>query len=168
MKTLRGRQYSFKHLPQFKMLNKVLDPLACNINDFLTRATVFLHSLERGYLAQSWCSSPMKMLIGRQYSFKQLTQFTMLKEVLNPLLQTFIILLQELQCTFYSLVWSYFAQNWCSSPMKTLRRRQYSFKQLTQFTMMNKVLYPLASNINDSPTRATVLLPFTWMRWFCT
>jgi hypothetical protein len=35
------------------MLTKVLDPLASNINDFLRSATVFLHSLERGYFAQS-------------------------------------------------------------------------------------------------------------------
>jgi hypothetical protein len=43
--------------------------------------------------------------------------------------------------------------------MKTLRGRLYSFKQLTQFTMLNKVLDSLASNINDSLTRGIVLLP---------
>jgi hypothetical protein len=45
--------------------------------------------------------------------------------------------------------------------MKTLTGRQYSFKQLTQITVLNKMLDPLASNINDSLSRATVLLPFT-------
>jgi hypothetical protein len=45
--------------------------------------------------------------------------------------------------------------------MTTLSVRQYSIKKLTQFTMLNKVLDPLASNINDSLTRATVFLPFT-------
>jgi hypothetical protein len=43
--------------------------------------------------------------------------------------------------------------------MKTLRGRQYSFKQLTQFTMLNRELDPLASNIKDSLTRVAVLLP---------
>jgi dTDP-4-dehydrorhamnose 3,5-epimerase-like enzyme len=68
---------------------------------------------------------------------------------------------------FHFLVWGDFAQRWCSSPMKTLRGRHYSLKQHTQFTILNKVLDPLTSNINDSLTRATVPLPFTWMGWFC-
>jgi hypothetical protein len=109
MKTVRVRHYFLKQQTQFTMLNKVLDPPASNNNDFLRRATVFLHSLERDYFAQSWCSSPMKMLRGSQYSFQK----------------------------------------------------------LTQFTMINKVLHPLACNINDSLARATMLLPFTWMGWFC-
>jgi hypothetical protein len=45
MKMLTGRQYSFNQLIHFKILNKVLDALASNINDSLTRATVLLHSL---------------------------------------------------------------------------------------------------------------------------
>jgi hypothetical protein len=79
------------------MIHKVLDTLASNINDFFRRATVFLHSLERGYFAQSSCSSPMKTLRGRQDSFEKLTQFTMVNKVLTLLLQTLKILLQELQ-----------------------------------------------------------------------
>jgi hypothetical protein len=47
--------------------------------------------------------------------------------------------------------------------MKTLKNIQYSFKQLTQFTVLNKVLDPLASNINDSLTQATLHLTFTCM-----
>jgi hypothetical protein len=42
-----------------------------------------------------------------------------------------------------------------------LRGRQYSFAQLTLFTTVNKVLDPLASNIKDCLSTATVLLPFT-------
>jgi hypothetical protein len=44
--------------------------------------------------------------------------------------------------------------------VKILAGRQYSFKQLTEFTMLKRLLDPLASNISDSLTRATVLLPF--------
>jgi hypothetical protein len=60
-----------------------------------------------------------------------------------------------------------FEQSWFSSLMKTWRGRQYSFKEQTEFTMLNKLMDPLASNINDSLTRATVLLPSIWMGWFC-
>jgi hypothetical protein len=60
----------------------------------------------------------------------------------------------------------YFEQSWCSSLMKTLRGRQYSFKEQTQFKMLNKVLDPLASNINDSLPQATLCLPFTCMGQF--
>jgi hypothetical protein len=88
----------------------VLDPLVSDINDFLRRAAVFLHSLERGYFAQSWCSPQMKTVTGRQCSFKQ----------------------------------------------------------QTQFTMLNKVLDPFASNINDSLTLATLHLPFTRTGWVWT
>jgi hypothetical protein len=97
MKTLRDRHFSLKQQTQFTMIHKVLDTLASNINDFFRRATVFLHSLERGYFAQSSCSSPMKTLRGRQDSFEKLTQFTMVNKVLTLLLQTLKILLQELQ-----------------------------------------------------------------------
>jgi hypothetical protein len=85
MKTLRGRQYYFKKLPQFTVLNTVLDPLASNTSDSLRRDSVLLHSLQRGCFTQSWCSSPMKMLRGRQYSFNQKTQFTRLNKLLDPL-----------------------------------------------------------------------------------
>jgi hypothetical protein len=33
--------------------------------------------------------------------------------------------------------------------MKTLRGRHYSLKQQTQFTMVNKLIDPLSSDIND-------------------
>jgi hypothetical protein len=46
--------------------------------------------------------------------------------------------------------------------MKTLRARQYSFKQQTQFKLQNKVLAALASNIIDSLTQATLHLLFSF------
>jgi hypothetical protein len=138
MKTLTGRQYSLKQLTQFKMLNKVLDPIDSNINDFLTRATVFLRLLQRRYFAQSWCSSPMKMLRDSQYSFNQLTQFKMLNKVLDPLDSNINDFLTRATVFLHSLQRGYFAQRWCSSPLKTQTGRLYSFKQLTQFTVINK------------------------------
>jgi hypothetical protein len=45
--------------------------------------------------------------------------------------------------------------------MKTLRGRQYSFKQQTQIKLPNKVLGPFASNVNDSVTEATLHVPFS-------
>jgi hypothetical protein len=52
--------------------------------------------------------------------------------------------------------------------MKTLRGRQYSFKQQTQIKLQNKVLGTLASNINDSLTEAALHLPFSFMGSFST
>jgi hypothetical protein len=52
MKTLTGRQRFFQMLKQFTMLNKVQDPLVCNINASFTKAAVLPHSLERGDSAQ--------------------------------------------------------------------------------------------------------------------
>jgi hypothetical protein len=45
--------------------------------------------------------------------------------------------------------------------MKMLRGRQYSFKQETQIKVQNKVLGPLASDMNDSLTEATLHVPFS-------
>jgi hypothetical protein len=43
--------------------------------------------------------------------------------------------------------------------METLRSKQYSFKEQAEFTMLNKLLEPLASsNINDFLRRAKVFL----------
>jgi hypothetical protein len=53
------------------------------------------------------------------------------------------------------------AQSWCSSTMNTLRGRQDSWKQHTQFKFQNNVLAPLVSNIIDSLTEATLQLPFS-------
>jgi hypothetical protein len=52
--------------------------------------------------------------------------------------------------------------------MKTLRGRQYSFTQLTQFTMLFKVVDPFLSNINDSLRSSTVILPIPLSAVFCT
>jgi hypothetical protein len=40
-------------------------------------------------------------------------------------------------------------------------RQAAFFAKLSQFSMVNKVLDPVDPNINDSLTRATVLLPFS-------
>jgi hypothetical protein len=78
------------------------------------------------------------------------------------------VFLKQIECFFHSLERDYFAQSWCSSSMKTLRGRQCSFNQLTQFIMLYKLLDPFAASVNDFLTRATVLLPFTWKGWFWT
>jgi hypothetical protein len=52
--------------------------------------------------------------------------------------------------------------------MKTLRGRQYSFKQQTQIKLQNKVLGPFASNVNDSLTEATLPVPFSCIGPFST
>jgi hypothetical protein len=167
LKTLRGRQYSIKQHTQFTMLNKVLDALASNIKDSLIQAHCIFHSLVWVDYEQRWCSSLMKTLRGRQYSFKQLTEFTILTKFLDRLVSNIKDSLQKLQVSLKSLEWGYFAKRWWLSPMKSLRGRQYSFKLLTEFTMLYKLPALLAYNINYSLTRATVLLLFTWMWWFC-
>jgi hypothetical protein len=68
---------------------------------------------------------------------------------------------QEIQCFFLSLERSSFAQSLCSSHLKTLTGRQYSFQKETQFSKGNNVLNPPAANINGFLTRYTLLLPFT-------
>jgi hypothetical protein len=121
-----------------------------------------LPSLERGYSAQSWCSSPWK-LRGGQYSLKHLTEFTMLKKGLHPLPSNIngSLTRAAVNPPFSSI--GRFWKSWSSSPKKTLWGNQYSLKQLTQFTLLNKQIDHLASNINGSPTGATVLHPFTCM-----
>jgi hypothetical protein len=52
--------------------------------------------------------------------------------------------------------------------MKALRGRQYSFKQQTDIKLQNKVLGPLASNMNDSLTEATLHVPFSCIGPFST
>jgi hypothetical protein len=149
------------------MLKKLLDPLASNINDSLARDAV-LHPF-----TWMWCFckkvmfSPMKTLRGRHFSLKQQTQFTMLSTVLDSLASNINDFLRRAAVFFHSLERGYFAQSWFPHPWKCREGRQYSFQKLTQFTMFSKVLDPLAFNIYDSLTRATVLLPFTWMGWCC-
>jgi hypothetical protein len=57
-----------------------------------------------------------------------------------------------------------FAVKWCLCHFKSLRDRQYSFYNLTQFSLVSIVLDPLASNICGCLTRETGLVPFTWMQ----
>jgi hypothetical protein len=105
----------------------------------------------------------MKTLNGRQYSFKEVTQFSLQKKVLDPPAPNIHLSLTREAVLVPFTERSYFAQRWCSSPMKTLRGRQYSFKQQIQFTILNKMLDPLGSNINDSISQATLHFPFTCM-----
>jgi hypothetical protein len=43
----------------------------------------FYNSAEKAYREKNECFSPLKSLIGRQYSFQKLTQFSLGKKVLN-------------------------------------------------------------------------------------
>jgi hypothetical protein len=70
METLRGIVYCLKQHTQFSNLNMLLNHLVSNINCVLRKATVFLHSLERGCFAQSWHSSPLKCWQSRSVLFK--------------------------------------------------------------------------------------------------
>jgi hypothetical protein len=121
------------------------------------------HSLEWDHFSKRWCFTPMKTMTGRQYSFKQVSQFTMLNNMLDPLPSNMKHFLRSTTIFLHSLERGSLAQSWCSSPRKKLRARQYSFKQQTQFQLQNKVLAPLASNMNDSLTEATLHLPFSCM-----
>jgi hypothetical protein len=124
-------------------------------------------SLEWGDFAKRWWSSPMITLRGRQNSFKQLTEFTMLNTLLDPLASNINDSLTR-PTVLLPFTWmGRFSKKVMFSPMRTLRGRHYSIKQQSQFTMLKKVLNTLVSIINDSLTRATVLLPFTWKGPFC-
>jgi hypothetical protein len=162
METLRSRQNSFKWLTESKMLNKLQDPLVSNINDSLARDTVLLPFTWMGCFCKKVMSSPMKTLRGRHFSLKQQTQFTMLIMVLDSLSSNINDFLRRATVFLHSLERGYFGQNCCSSAVKTLSRH-YSFKQQTQFTILNKVLDPLASTIIDSLKQAAVLFTFIWM-----
>jgi hypothetical protein len=167
MKTLRGKQYSFKELNELTRLNNLLDRLASNIHDSLTRATVLLPFTCKGDLEQRWCSWPLKTLRGRQHSFQQLTQFKVLNKVHVPVASNTSDSLPRASVLLHSLQKATFPQGFCSSGMQRLRDRPYSFKQLSHFTMLKKVLDSLAFNMNGSLTGETVLLPFTWKRLCC-
>jgi hypothetical protein len=120
-----------------------------------------------GALLQNIDATPLKTVRCRQYSFKQLGQFTVLYKLLDPALETLMTPLQELPGISLSLVRDSL-EMLCSSPMKTLRGKQHSFTQLTQFTMLKKVAAPFVSHMNDSLTSSTVLLPIPLRGLFCT
>jgi hypothetical protein len=160
METLRGGAYCLKRHTQFSNLNMLLNHLASNIICFLRKATVFLHSLERGCFAQSWCSSPLKTLTVRKRSFQMLTRFTMQKKVKSPLAYNTNASLTELQCFSHSLEWGDSAERWCCSSRKTLKGRQYFLIVQTEFTILTMLLDPLFSNIKDSLRKTAVFLPF--------
>jgi hypothetical protein len=102
-KTLRDGQYSFKEQTEFTIQPNLLDPHVSNIKDSITRAAVFLP-----FTCMSWfCTKMMFLILGnterREYSLKQHTQFSMLKMVLNHLLLTLMIFLEELRCFFFHI-----------------------------------------------------------------
>jgi hypothetical protein len=76
-------QYSLKQLTQFTMLNKVLDPLASNINDSLKRTTVILPFISKGLFGTKLMFLTHENAERWVIFFNQLTQFTMLNNVLD-------------------------------------------------------------------------------------
>jgi hypothetical protein len=158
MKTLRSTHYFFKELTQFAVLKNVIDPLASNINDSLTRATVLLPFTWMEWFCKKVIFWPMKTLRVRQYSLKQQTQFTVLNKVLDPLASNINDSLPRATVLLPFTWMGGYSQKLMFSPMKTLRGGQYSFQKLSQYTMLNKVLDPLASNINDLLRKGTVFL----------
>jgi hypothetical protein len=160
MRKLRGTQYSFKQQTHKKLQNKVLGPLASNMNDSLTEATLHLPFSCMGPFSVKVRFLILKSLRGRHYSLTQQTQFIMLSKLLDPLPSTMKDCIRS-SVFLLSLERGSLAQSWCSSSMKTLRLRQCSFQKPTQFTMLNKVVDLLASNFNVSLWRATLFLPFT-------
>jgi hypothetical protein len=103
----------------------------------------------------------METLRGRQYSFEQLTQLTVLNKVLDPLASSINDLLRRATVFLHAVERGSSAQSLGFSPMKTLSSWQWYFQNLIDFPMLTKVLDPLASDINNSRTTARVLLPFT-------
>jgi hypothetical protein len=85
MKTMRGRQYSLTQQTQIKPQNKALGPLASNMNDSLTEATLhFAFSCMCPFSAKVMFLI-LKSLRVRHYSLIQQTQFIMLSKLLDPL-----------------------------------------------------------------------------------
>jgi hypothetical protein len=105
----------------------------------------------------------MKTLSDRQYSFKQVTPFSLENTVLDLLLLTFTILLKEMQwqCFFHPLLRGDLVQKRYCSPMKIMRLRQYSFQQVTEIPIVKKVPDPLANKRKNSLTGSTGFLSFT-------
>jgi hypothetical protein len=108
----------------------------------------------------------METLRGRHCSFQQQAPFTMLSLLLDLLPPNISGFLRRATVLLYTLEIGYLAQSRCSSPMKTMRGRQYSLTQQTQIKPQNKALGPLASNMNDSLIEATLHFPFSCMGTF--
>jgi hypothetical protein len=162
MKKLRVRQYSLRQQTQSQLQNKVLAALPSNIIDSVTQATLNL-PFSWGHCEQRWYFSLLKKLTGGQYSLIQQTQVTMQSKLLDPAPSNMNDFLRSTTMFLHSLERGYSAQSWCFSPMEKLRGRQYFFTQHTRIKPQNKALAPLASNMNDSLTKATLHLPFNCM-----
>jgi hypothetical protein len=85
MRKLRGRQYSFKQETQIKLPNKVLGPLASNMNDSLIEATLHFPFSCMGTFSVKVMFLILKSLRGRHYSLIQQTQFIMLSKLIDSL-----------------------------------------------------------------------------------
>jgi hypothetical protein len=81
--------------------------------------------------------------------------------VLDPHVSNIDGFVPKIMSFLHSFERSYFTQSLCSSQLKTLRSRQHSFQNVTQFLQRKKVLDPLVSNIDGLLTRDTVFVPFT-------
>jgi hypothetical protein len=122
IETLKVRQCSSWKLTQFTMLNKVQDPLACNINPSLLRALVLLLFIEWGDSAQKWCCSSRKAVFLLSSNWVHNTN-----HVARPSCSYIKNYLTNLQVFSHLLVCGDFAQSWCPSPMKMLTVRHRSF-----------------------------------------
>jgi hypothetical protein len=97
----------------------------------------------------------METLKVRQRSSSKLTQFTMISKVQGPLACNINVSLTELQCFSHSHEWGYSAERWCCFSRKTVRSRQNSFKDQTEFTILTMLLDPLVSYIKDYLTNCS-------------
>jgi hypothetical protein len=118
LKTLRLGRFPFKRWcnSHRETLCKKLLPLAQSV--FLHKMSVFLHFIWRGLFSKSEWFSNFKKLSDHKYSFHKLTQFSHGNNVLDFLLLTYMVFLQEIQCFFHSLERRYWTQRLCSSPLK--------------------------------------------------
>jgi hypothetical protein len=121
----------------------LLDPLVSNIKDYRTNLQFFSLLLVCGDLAQSWCTSPMKILEVRQRSFQKLTQFTMLNKVQGPLACNINPSLTRATVLLLFIEWGDSAQRWCCSSRKAMTSRHNSLKEQTEFTILTMLLDPL-------------------------
>jgi hypothetical protein len=166
VKNRKGRQEFLQNITQCSQGNIVLNYSASMIGGFLREKQWFFLSLEWSYLAQRWSSSHVKALRGRHYSCHKLTQFSKGNNMLDsPASKIDHFLTREK--VLHRLTWmELFSQCWCSLPLKTLRRRQYSFQKVTEFSKGNMVLNLLDLNIYIFLTREIVIPPFTWIKLF--
>jgi hypothetical protein len=176
LKTLRGRQYSLIQQTQFTMQSKMLDPLPSNMKDFLRRSTVFLHSLEMGIMYKVEVLHPWKRWEVGSIPLNSKLNSNCKEGASRSCFKHYDSLTQATLHLLFTFVGD-FEQRWCFSLLKSLRGRQYSLIQQTQFTGLSKRLDPLPSNMEDFLRRTIVFLyslemgirykvvPQPWKHW---